>query len=505
MRPIRQDPRATEGRGGPHRVLRCLPGRARIPIAALILTCLPVTTAGVPAQAWAQSPAPPAAQLLADPPDAHALRLLGEALAQVRANHVLPVDETALVQAALKGMLNTLDGHSSYLTPTEFAALGETLNAEFAGIGLVIAVENGDARAVSPVDGGPSARAGIPVGAIIREIDGQSAHGLGLPQVVARLRGAVGTPVQLTIVSGAQPPRRLTLIREVIRTTSVHWRAAGTLGYVRITNFDRRTAVDLVDALGKLRRAIPALSGVVLDLRNNPGGLFDAAVSVSSRFLPAGRIVVRKGRKIADAQAIAVEPPGDVLGGLPLAVIVNGGSASSSEIVAGALQDNQRAVIVGMTTWGKGLVQTLIPLGDGRDGALSVTAARYYTPSGRSIQKLGIVPDLAVARSEDEVRLALDASRSPSEATLARAIDNESGETRKPPLDPEIPAPQGGDASQAPPLFASSVPSNAELLDDLQIRRAIDVLTLGGVAQARKLRPMPILCTAVTPTAVSPK
>ena len=434
-------------------------------------------------------------QAVPDPPDARAIRLFGEAIALVRAQYVAPVDENALVEVALKAMLGSLDGHSSYMTPKEYSALDESLRGEFGGIGLVVAVENGVAKAISPVDGGPAARAGIEAGAVITQIDGRPASGLSLGEVVSRLRGAKGTRVTLTLKQGDMPPIDVSLLRETIKLKSVHERPLGSFGYVRIVSFEASTPADFVEAIGNLKHGLPAMKGLILDLRNNPGGLFDAAVGVASPLLAPGEDIVLTGRDPREVAHASARPPANLLPGVPIVVLINNGSASSAEIVTGALQDNHRALVVGMTSWGKGLVQDILPLNDGRDGALSVTTRRYYTPSGHSIQKLGIIPDLQVARSDDEVKNAYNVASAPSEATLANALDNESHLQRQPPRAVEVPLLSAQQGRKPALLFTHAVPDDSDVAGDFQLQRAVDLLTFGSVDQARVRKPARIYQT----------
>ena len=450
---------------------------------SLKLNALLFTAAGVVFASAAAGAEPDAG--VADPPNAKAIRLFGEAISLVRSQYVAPLDEMALTQAALKGMLASLDSHSSYMTAKEYAAFTQSLSGAFTGVGLTIGIENGEVKVVSPVDESPAARAGVPSGAIITAIDGQPTTGLSLAEATARLRGPKGSPVRLTIKYGDKPPTDVTLVRDVIKTKSVYARAIGGFGYVRITAFEQTTPAEFDAAVARLKRDLPGMKGLVLDLRNDPGGVFDVAVTVASRLLEPSQDVGRSGKNVGEAKAIPVQTPANVLPGVKIVALVNNGSASCSEFLAGALADNHRAVVVGMTTWGKGLVQTIIPLDEGREGALSVTTVRYYTPSGRPIQRLGIAPDLQVARTIDEVKTALDTATARSEGTVANALDNESHLVRQPPHDVEIPP-----AAPSPPiLFAHPLPDDSDIAADFQLQRALDVLTFGGVAEARAHRP----------------
>lgn len=421
-----------------------------------------------------------------DESDAEEIALFREALNTARKTYVDPVDKKAMVNAALKGMLSSLDSHSSYMTAEEYKDFHDNAQAEFGGIGVVIAVENGVTKVVSPVEGGPSARLGIESGYTISEIEGAPTTNLTLQQIVKKLRGAIGSSVNVTFLSPQKQSRRVDIIREAVKNQTVYSRIIGKVAYIRISSFNQGTAKGFDDAIAVLREKSPEFSGLILDLRNNGGGFLDAAIEVASRVLPDESIVVKTGRKPTDS-ATKVLPPVDQFRGVPIVVIINGGSASAAEIVSGAIKDNHRGVVIGMTSWGKGLVQTIIPLKNGEKGAISVTSARYYTPSGTSIQKTGIVPDLQVARSGSEVKNALDGGQ--SEATLANVPDNELRMVRQKPDHVEVPAYASKPDSSAPPLFLQPIPSDEEVSKDFQIQRALDILSMGGIEAARQKKP----------------
>lgn len=388
--------------------------------------------------------------------------LFGDVLGIVEQAYVVPVDDKKLIEAALQGMMGALDPHSNYLPPEGYGDLRERTEGHYSGVGLTISSEGGLVKIISPMDGGPAARAGVNAGDVISAIDGQSASGLTVSQVSDKLRGAVGTTVKVTFLRDGEEPREVTLTREVIRIESVTGRVEGEFGYLRVSTFNENTGRELTETIAKLKAENPALKGYVLDLRNNGGGLLDAAIAVSDAFLERGEIVSQRGRKPDQIQRYAATA-GDLTNGLPLVVLINYGSASASEIVAGALKDHQRATVVGLTSFGKGSVQTVIPLRNGADGALSITTARYYTPSGASIQKIGIEPDLEVARSEAEARIISRSSFIYSEAAYATALDASIGAERK----------------------GAHVPHEApgETYDkdkDYQLERAFDVLRAGG-------------------------
>jgi carboxyl-terminal processing protease len=388
--------------------------------------------------------------------------LFGDVLGIVEQAYVVPVDDKKLIEAALQGMMGALDPHSNYLPPEGYGELRERTEGQYSGVGLTISSEGGLVKIISPMDGGPAARTGVNAGDVISAIDGQNASGLTVSQVSDKLRGAVGTSVKVTFLRDGEEPREVTLTREVIRIESVTGRVEGEFGYLRISTFNENTGRELTETINRLKRENPAIKGYVLDLRNNGGGLLDAAISVSDAFLERGEIVSQRGRKADQIQRYAATA-GDLTNGLPLVVLINYGSASASEIVAGALKDHQRATVVGLTSFGKGSVQTVIPLRNGADGALSITTARYYTPSGASIQKIGIEPDLEVARSEAEARIVSRSSFIYSEAAYATALDASIGTERK----------------------GAHVPHEApgESYDkdkDYQLERAFDVLRAGG-------------------------
>ncbi|HEY0927625.1 S41 family peptidase [Brevundimonas sp.] len=406
------------------------------------------------------------------------ISLFGDVLGIVEQAYVVPVDDKKLVEAALQGMMTALDPHSNYLPPEGYGELRERTEGQYSGVGLTISSEGGLVKIISPMDGGPAARAGVNAGDVISAIDGQSASGLTVSQVSDKLRGAVGTSVKVTFLRDSEEPREVTLTREIIRIDSVTGRVEGEFGYLRISTFNENTGRELTDTINRLKRENPALKGFVLDLRNNGGGLLDAAISVSDAFLERGEIVSQRGRKPDQIMRYAARP-GDLTGGLPLVVLINYGSASASEIVAGALKDHERATIVGLTSFGKGSVQTVIPLRNGADGALSITTARYFTPSGASIQKIGIEPDLEVARSEAEARIVSRSSFIYSEAAYATALDASIGAERK----------------------GSHVPHEApgESYDkdkDYQLERAFDVLRARGDLTRLAAAPEGIVITA---------
>jgi carboxyl-terminal processing protease len=323
------------------------------------------------------------------------LDVFGEVLERVRADYVDKPDDSKLIESAIDGMLSALDPHSSYMDAKEFRDMQVQTRGEFGGLGLEVSMENGVVKVVSPIADTPAARAGLQSGDLITALDKTQLQGLTLQEAVEKMRGPVHAPITLTIVrKGVDKPFEVTMVRDVIHIRPVKYSAENDVGYIQITSFNEQTTGDLEDAIKHLKKEIgPNLKGYLLDLRNNPGGLLDQAISVSDDFLDEGAIVITKSRNLEETQRTNARL-GDITDGKKLVVLINGGSASASEIVAGALQDHRRATIVGTRSFGKGSVQTIIPLGS--NGALRLTTARYYTPSGRSIQAKGIEPDTVV-------------------------------------------------------------------------------------------------------------
>jgi carboxyl-terminal processing protease len=367
---------------------------------------------GAHAQAAAYTPAADAAVLYKQ------LGLFGKIFDTVRHDYVDKPDPDKMITSAIDGMLSGLDPHSNYMNDNSFRDMEIETSGEFGGVGMQVTQVDGQIKVVSPIDDTPAAKAGVLAGDIITKVDGEAIKGLSLNEVVKKLRGPTGSTVKLELQrKDKTAPVEVSLTREIIKVRSVRSHAEGDdVGYVRITQFNNLVAEELKEDLAKLTHKIPAdhLKGFILDLRNNPGGLLDQAVAVSDDFLTRGEIVSIKGRNPDDTQRFDAKP-GDLIDGKPLIVLVNGGSASASEIVAGALQDRKRATILGTQSFGKGSVQTIIPLGHGI-GALRLTTARYYTPSGRSIQAMGITPDIKVEQVVPKSAAGL--SETISESTL---------------------------------------------------------------------------------------
>ena len=380
------------------------------------------------------------------------LNLFGEVFERVRAEYVDDVSDDSLVESAINGMLTSLDPHSNYLNPKNFNDMKVQTRGEFGGLGIEVSMENGLVKVVSPIDDTPAARAGLKPGDLITHLDGDPVQGMTLPEAVEKMRGPVSSEIKLTIRREGREPFDVKLIRATIKIQSVRSHLEGdNIAYIRITTFNEQTDVGLNNAMKNLKQqAGGKLLGVVLDLRNDPGGLLDQAVAVADAFLEKGEIVSTRGRRSEDAQRYNARP-GDIAAGLPVAVLINGGSASASEIVAGALQDHHRAILLGTRSFGKGSVQTIIPLPG--HGAMRLTTARYYTPSGRSIQAKGIDPDIVVEAAK------IEKTPEKGEAKVATASDlkrDDSGDG-------------GGEQSSVDPSIIGT-PA------DYQLTRAVDML-----------------------------
>jgi carboxyl-terminal processing protease len=357
------------------------------------------------------------------------LDLFGEVLERVRSDYVEKPEDAKLIEAAINGMLTALDPHSSYLNPKHFRDMQVQTRGEFGGLGIEVTMENGVVKVVSPIEDTPAAKAGLMSGDLITHLDKEQILGLTLQEAVEKMRGPVNAPITLTIVrKGVDDPFDVKVTRDVIHINPVKYNAEGDdVGYIRVTTFNEQTTANLQKAVEDLKQHLgPKLKGYVIDLRNNPGGLLDQAISVSDAFLDEGAIVLTRGRNIEETQRSNARP-GDITDGQKLVVLINGGSASASEIVAGALQDHHRATIVGTRSFGKGSVQTIIPLGS--NGALRLTTARYYTPSGRSIQAKGIEPEAVVEEElPDDLKAKADLQNTKGEANLRGHLKGEGEE-----------------------------------------------------------------------------
>ncbi|HTT80737.1 MAG TPA: S41 family peptidase [Stellaceae bacterium] len=380
--------------------------------AGAVLLLTPIHDAGA-----ANPTSPPSAQ---DPYTQ--LKLFGDVLQLVRTDYVDKVSDEKLVEGAINGMLTALDPHSNYMNAKSFDDMKVQTRGEFGGLGIEVSMENGLVKVVSPIDDTPAARAGIKPGDLIVKIDGAPVQGMTLPQAVEKMRGPVDSDITLTISRKGEKPFDVKLTRAIIKIKSVRSHLIDNdIGYIRITSFTEQTDVGLHNAMQTLKDASHnKLAGIVLDLRNNPGGLLDQAVAVASAFISKGEIVSTRGRNPDDGQRYDSHTA-DITGGLPMAVLINGGSASASEIVAGALKDHHRAVLIGTRSFGKGSVQTIIPLPG--HGAMRLTTARYYTPSGRSIQALGIEPDIIVAAAKIERPAKANGTAAAASATSKENID----------------------------------------------------------------------------------
>ncbi len=389
-----------------------------------------------------------------------ALDLFGDVFERLRSDYVEEVSDSDLIEAAIEGMLGSLDPHSSYFSPDAYAEAQVQTTGEFGGLGIEVTMENGFVKVVAPIDDTPAQRAGIKAGDFVTHLDDEPLLGLTLNEAVDRLRGPPDSEVTLTVVrEGVDKPINFTIIRAIITIQSVRWRLEKKVGYVRITSFTQQTQGGVDDAMEAIgEAAADGLQGIVLDLRNNPGGLLDQAISVADSFLEQGEIVSTRGRRKDDAQRFHSES-GDLASGLPMIVLINGGSASGSEIVAGALQDHRRAIIMGTQSFGKGSVQSFIPLASG--GAMRLTTARYYTPSGMSIQGTGISPDIiveeAVIQSHDVERL--------GEADLANSLE-------------------AGNTLPAEDEDKDSSRRSEQAMNDYQLSRALDLIE--GIALASR-------------------
>ncbi len=391
------------------------------------------------------------------------LDLFADILSKAQANYVTEFETGEAIEAAINGMLGSLDPHSSYLDPDDFKDMQTTTSGEYGGLGIEVTGQDGFVKVVAPMDGTPAFRAGIKSGDFLTAIDGKSIVGLPLNDAVKQMRGLVGSPLTVTVVRENVEPFDVTITREVIRPEVVKVKAIEDVGYIRVTTFNEQTVKALDRAIEQVRKDTRGMKGLVLDLRDNPGGLLEASIEVSSRFLNGGEIVSTRGRRTTDSKRYngvrATRFPDD----LPIVVLINGGSASAAEIVAGALQDRDRAVVMGTTSFGKGSVQTVLPLGEGK-GAMRLTTSRYYTPAGRSIQGAGINPDFEVGPihlSEEDVAAMNARAQRFSEASLPNALENDQG------------------AERAPPHAPADMPSAEYKGEDYQLDQAVALIRAG--------------------------
>ena len=425
---------------------------------------------GLSAVFWSADSAPQSSSSRSD--TYRQLELFAEVLARVESDYVTDVEESEVIEASIDGMLTHLDPHSSYLNADEFRNMQVQASGEYGGLGIEVTQQDGFVLVVSPMDDTPASRAGIQSGDYFSAVDGESIVGMPLMDALKLMKGEPGTDVTLTVLREGEDSFDVTLTREKIRPETVSHRAEGNIGYIRVSSFNERATEGVEDALKELRKEIEGrMSGIVLDLRNNPGGLLTQAVSMSSLFLDGGEVVSTRGRRDEDVQRYNARR-GERVSGIPVVVLINGGSASAAEIVAGALQDHGRAVILGETSFGKGSVQSVIPLGGDR-GAIRLTTSRYYTPSNASIQGSGIDPDIEVAseRLSDEEMANIEKRLARySEANLRNALSNDQGRERS-----------------APHIPADQPPEDYEG-EDYQLERALEVLRSTETAEDLVLR-----------------
>jgi carboxyl-terminal processing protease len=394
------------------------------------------------------------------------LELFADVLARVQTDYVVQPKDEELIEGAINGMLASLDPHSSYLAPDGFRDMQVQTRGEYGGLGLEVTAEEGVVTVVSPMDDTPASRAGLKTGDKLIAINGESIIGVSVTEAARRMRGPIGTSITVTVARGEDDPFPVTLTRQTITVKPVRHRLEGDYGYIRVTTFNENAGAAVADAVRDIKRQLGGrLKGVVLDLRNNPGGLVDQAVLIADHFLDGGEVVSTRGRRPEDIERYNAQR-GELLAGVPMVVMINGGSASASEIVAGALQDRGRATVLGMDSFGKGSVQTVIPLKGGQEGALRLTTAKYYTPAGRSIQAAGIAPDVEVAPvhvTAEDLKKAQEAFAAfQGEESLPHALDNEQGAKRRPPH-----------------LPADMPPADWKESEDYQLKRAFEVLRDG--------------------------
>lgn len=409
------------------------------------------------------------------------LDLFGDVFERVRAQYVEEVTDEDLVEKAINGMLSGLDPHSSYLDEEKFKDMQVSTRGEFGGLGIEVTMENGVVKVVSPIDDTPAAIAGVLAGDYIVQLDEEPVMGLSLSEAVDRMRGKVGEPIDITISrEGAEGPIELTIIRDVIKIRSVRHRIEGNTGYVRITTFNQNAASGVRKAIKEINEELGSkVNGYVLDLRNNPGGLLDQAIAVSDIFLDKGEIVSTRGREDDDTKRDNATP-GDLTNGLPIVVLINGGSASASEIVAGALQDHKRGIVMGEQSFGKGSVQTVMALPG--HGAMRLTTARYYTPSGRSIQAKGIEPDIIVELATIESH----AFKRVRESDLKGALDKSNGDIDETGKDIPPVAAAANDNEDAN-KDDDTDEEKEEGITDYQLSRALDLIS--GLSLYRESKP----------------
>ena len=393
------------------------------------------------------------------------LELFADVLARVRTDYVVDVNDSELIEDAINGMLQSLDPHSSYVNPDAFRELQIDTSGQYGGLGMEVTTEEGFVKVITPIDNTPAKKAGIKAGDFITEIEGESIIGLSLTEAVKRMRGKPGEPITITIVREDEEAEEYTMVREIIKRQTVKHEVKDGVGYIRIAQFNEKASDGLEGAIKSLKKELGgSLPGIVLDLRGNPGGLLDQSVNVSSVFLDGGEVVSTRGRSANDTERYNGQS-GELAKSVPLVVLIDGASASASEIVAGAVQDRGRGLVVGMTSFGKGSVQSVIPLRGGRDGALRLTTQRYYTPSGRSIQGTGIDPDIFVSAIPDDGK----EQKIRRESDLPNAIENESEEETDTDTEEEIAE-----------VIIDYPPEGFEVSDDYQLQKAIEIIKTGN-------------------------
>jgi carboxyl-terminal processing protease len=383
------------------------------------------------------------------------LNLFGDVFQRVQEQYVEEVTDKELIESAISGMLQSLDPHSSYLSVESYEDMQVKTKGTFGGLGIEITMEDGFVKVVSPIDDTPAALAGMQSGDLIIAVNGESLRGLSINEAVSQLRGPIGSKIKITVVRNEEEPFELEIKRDIIKITSVKHNVINNVGYIRLTTFSETTTEGLEIAVEKIQKEIgDNFLGLILDLRNNPGGLLNQSISVSDAFLNQGEIVSTKGRKKDDASRVFAKK-GDIINGKPLVVLINSGSASASEIVAGALKDHSRAIIIGTRSFGKGSVQSIIPLAG--NGAMRLTTARYYTPSGISIQAKGIQPDIIVEAGITEANK--DKKKNRREENLRGALDNKNKKSKDENPEPKI-----------------KLTVTEKLIQDNQVSRAIDLI-----------------------------
>jgi|TARA_B110000503_G_scaffold66420_1_gene104256 carboxyl-terminal processing protease len=383
------------------------------------------------------------------------LNLFGDVFQRVQEQYVEEVTDKELIESAISGMLQSLDPHSSYLNAESYDDMQVKTKGTFGGLGIEITMEGGFVKVISPIDDTPAALAGMQSGDLIIAVNGESLRGLSINEAVSQLRGPIGSSIKITVVRNEEEPFELEIKRDVIKIKSVKHNIINNVGYVRLTTFSETTTEGLKTAVEKIKKEIgDNFLGLILDLRNNPGGLLNQSISVSDAFLNQGEIVSTKGRKNDDASRVFAKK-GDIINGKPLIVLINSGSASASEIVAGALKDHSRAIIIGTRSFGKGSVQSIIPLAG--NGAMRLTTARYYTPSGISIQAKGIQPDIIVEAGITEANK--DKKKNRREENLKGALDNKTTKSKDENPEPKI-----------------KLTVTEKLIQDNQVSRAIDLI-----------------------------